>query len=71
MFLLLGLADFSFLLNALLVQCRKLVSRSCFEKLLFIRVPVRKMVLLIKLIVSVVLLPLPHFSRNWVGFIVF
>ena len=40
------------------------VPRSCFERLLLIQVPVQKMVLLPELIVSVALLPLPHFSRT-------
>ena len=59
--MLIGLVDFSFLLDSLLVQCRKMVSRSCFERLLLIQVPVRKMVLFLELIVSVALL----LFKNW------
>ena len=62
--LLIGLVDFSFLLDVLLMQCRKTVSLSCFERLLFIQVPVWKVVLFLGLIVFVALLPLPLFLKT-------
>ena len=53
------------LLHALLMQCQKMVSRSCFKKLFFISVPVRKMLLPLELIVSVALRLHPHFFKHW------